>query len=90
MIEVPHPDRPAMGVSVPKRLFKKAVDRNLIKRRIKEAYRLNKRDLYAFVEHSQIRLRLIIQYQQREIRGFHIIEKALKEGLAMLVHQLKE
>ena len=32
-------------VSVPKRLFKHAVDRNRIKRQIREAYRLNKQML---------------------------------------------
>lgn len=33
---------PQIVISVPKRKFKKAVDRNLLKRRIREAYRTNK------------------------------------------------
>jgi ribonuclease P protein component len=46
ILYIPHPD----GVSshnqvmftVPKRLFKRAVDRNKVRRRMREAYRLNK------------------------------------------------
>ncbi|MFY0601199.1 MAG: ribonuclease P protein component [Cyclobacteriaceae bacterium] len=33
-------------ISVPKKKFKRAVDRNLIKRRIKEVYRLNKNTIF--------------------------------------------
>jgi len=42
-IEVPHPLQ--TGVSVSKRLFKKAVDRNRMKRLMREAYRMHKSTL---------------------------------------------
>lgn len=35
-------EKPKVGVSVSKRYFKKAVDRNQIKRQLREVYRLNK------------------------------------------------
>jgi len=78
----------AMAVSVPKRLFKKAVDRNLLKRRIREAYRLNKSDLYNLVQRKDLKLILLIQYQHREITGYHAIEEALLKGLSKLAEKL--
>jgi len=80
----------AMAVSVPKRLFKKAVDRNLLKRRIREAYRLNKEILYAGLHSGQQNLTLIIQYQHEEIQNFRTIEEATIKGLSRLAEQLKE
>lgn len=38
-----------IAISVPKRNFKKAVERNAIKRKIKEAYRLNKNSIYSYL-----------------------------------------
>jgi ribonuclease P protein component len=80
----------AMAVSVPKRLFKRAVDRNLLKRRIREAYRLNKSDLYNLLEQKELKLNLVIQYQHKEIAGFHAIEEGLLKGLTKLLEKLND
>ena len=80
----------AMAVSVPKRLFKRAVDRNLLKRRIREAYRLNKSDLFNLLEQKELKLNLVIQYQHIEMAGFHVIEEGLLIGLTKLLEKLDE
>jgi len=79
-----------MAVSVPKRLFKRAVDRNLLKRRIREAYRLNKSDLYNLLEQKELKINLVIQYQHKDIAGFHAIEEGLLKGLTKLLEKLDD
>lgn len=50
-------------ISVPKKRFKRAVDRNKIKRKIRESYRLQKSEgLYPFLDQHSLRLLLSIQY----------------------------
>ena len=66
-----------VAVSVSKKLFKRAVDRNIIKRRTLEAYRLNKHNLYKFLESKNFGLDFIIVYREKQIADYHSIEKGI-------------
>ncbi len=63
---------------VPGRVFRQAVDRNLIRRRMKEAYRLNKFELIESIEGSGSKDIGII-YTAREICDFWQIDASFKK-----------
>ena len=79
-----------MAVSVPKRLFKRAVDRNLLKRRIREAYRLQKPEFLEYLQKTGIKVRLVIQYRGRKIESYQVIEAKMLEALEKMKRRLAE
>ena len=77
--EAPLSDSTQLVISVSKRHFKRAVDRNRLKRQIREAYRLNKHILTQ--DQGQAPRLLAIIYIGKEKKSFDTIQKKLISGL---------
>lgn len=72
--------------SVPKRRFKRANKRNLLKRRMKEAYRLNKNMLDETARQPTIPKMVAFTYIANDLLSYTIIEKKMQELLSILQH----
>lgn len=80
------PVEPASGIfsaqatfSVSKRAFRKATQRNRIKRLMREAWRLHKHVLYARLEGQPCHVALILMYVAKEELGWAEIEAGVKK-----------
>lgn len=68
--------------SVPKRNHKRANKRNLLRRRTKEAYRLNKLALHEAVKAKGLALDISLVYSTKEELPYNTIENAVRRILA--------
>ena len=74
-------------MSVPKYNFHHAVDRNLIRRRMKEAYRLNKQSFYDQLSVSGHRIVFCITYTSKEIVNFDLVQAKINLLLQRLIEE---
>ena len=73
------------GISVSSRYFKKAVDRNKIKRLIRESYRLQKNRLEDYLESNQSQLSIFFIYIGKEKPMYQTIFDACSLSINYLI-----
>ena len=73
------------GVGVSSRNFKKAVDRNRVKRIMREAYRLQKNQLLEYLENNDKKLSVFFLYVGKELPAYDIIYEKMGSAITRLI-----
>jgi ribonuclease P protein component len=79
-----------VGVSASARNFKKAVDRNRIKRLLREAYRLNKAVLVEHLEKTGQQFGIFIIYTDKVLPEYPVINQKMQVILSKLIKATSE
>ena len=66
-----------IGFSVPKKAYKKASDRNTIKRKLREAYRLQKSFLTDHLNEQGAQIALLIVVQKSDNTSYEVLQKKM-------------
>jgi ribonuclease P protein component len=80
---IPGPTQVAFSVS--KRGFRLAVTRNLIKRRLREAYRKNKKILYDHLISQNLQIVFVVIVRGNSVPDYITIEKSIREMINKLI-----
>jgi ribonuclease P protein component len=78
------------GTGVSGKNFKRAVDRNRIKRLTREAYRLQKNQLQELLKQKKLQLNIFFIYTGKELPGFNIVKEKVSVILARLIKIVNE
>jgi ribonuclease P protein component len=79
-----------LGVGVSVRHFKKAVDRNRVKRLIREAWRVQKQELASLAKAKHRSLKVFIIYTGRELPDYQLVYEKTRSAIARLSTLINE
>ncbi len=86
---VPREDEPVRAMfSVPKRNFKHAVDRNRIKRLMRESYRLQKSDLRMLMAEKNKSVHVAFTYIHNELPEYEYVNKKMTRIIGKLTESI--
>jgi len=75
-------------IVVPKKKIRLAVKRNIIRRRMKEAYRLNKMEFENMLKDNDLQLSIAMIYQKENILPYKTMEEEIKLILERLSKEI--
>jgi len=78
-----------LAFSVPKKNFKRAVKRNLLKRRMRESYRLRKNKLYSHLDGKNKKIAAMVIFIAKEPLEYDMIDAAMEKVIKKLVSLTK-
>jgi ribonuclease P protein component len=87
---MPLPAPAQVAFSVSKRGFRLAVTRNLIKRRMREVYRKNKKLLYDYLTSEHIQIVFVVVIKGDSVPDYLALEKAMKDIINKLIFLIKK
>lgn len=75
-------------ITIPKKKVRKAVNRVLLRRRIREAYRLNRGVLLPYLEEKGISIKIAFVYLSDEISDYATIDERMKSLLKKITNTI--
>ncbi|MCB0507993.1 MAG: ribonuclease P protein component [Bacteroidetes bacterium] len=73
--------------AVSKKIFANAVDRNRIKRLMRESIRLQKPEIYASLKNQNKQYLILLSYQAKEVKTFKEIDEAIQKLLHKILNE---
>ena len=79
-----------IGVSASKKNFKTAIDRNRIKRLLRENYRINKHPLHSYISVSGKQVALFFMYIDKKLPDNSVLQKKMPLVIDKLIKSISE